>query len=241
VKEKVSVGGSLAGDRAFITVFPAYGMELRLGQDLSTVLGWLREYVSEPSPHIGRTGPVCPFVPSALRDNAVRFSFYYGIDGGNPAEIRELLIDELREFDKTAAPPGRAGTSLASLLVVLPDTDRDGWRIMDEIYGDLKEFAVGHALMVGQFHPMCDEPAVRNPAFPVSRSPVGLFAARRMAPHDILFLHDDPQWFGVYQERFGEHFRRGKVRDPLMRQLYAEASRALDGSDAAAVLQSVLE
>jgi heptaprenyl diphosphate synthase len=233
VKENVSVADSLAGDRAFITVFPAYGKELRLGQDLSTVLGWLREYVSEPSSQIGRTGPICPFVPSALRDNAVRFSFYYGIDGSNPADVRELLIDELREFDSTAAPASRAGTSLASLLVVLPDTGRDGWAVMDEVYGDLKEFAVGHALMVGQFHPICAEPAVRNPAFPVSRSPVGLFAARRMAPHDILFLHADPQWFGVYQERFGEHFRRGKVRDPFMRQLYAEASGAFGRADAA--------
>lgn len=232
---------SLAGDRAFITVFPAYGHELRLGQDLSSVLHWLRDYVSEPSPDIGRAGPVCPFVPSALRDNAVRFSFYYGIDGRNRDELRSLLIDELSEFDKTAAPPNRAGTSLASLVVVLPDTGRDGWSIMDEVYGDLKEFAVGHALMVGQFHPICDERAVRNPAFPVSRSPVGLFAARRMAPHDILFLHSDPQWFGVYQERFGAHFRRGKIRDPLMRELYAQATRTFDGANAAAVLQSVLE
>lgn len=224
---------ALARDRAFITVFPAYGYERRLGQDMTTLLSWLRDYVGAPSPRIGRRGPVCPFVPAALGDSAVRFSFYYGIDGAggdDPARIRSLLRDELREFDAVAAPPGRAGTSLASLIVALPDTVRAGWAIMDEVYGDIKEFAVARGLMVGQFHPACDERAVRNPGFPVSRSPVGLFAARRMAPHDVLFLHGDPRWFAVYQERFGAHFDRGKVRDPLMRDLYWNASRAFAAS-----------
>jgi hypothetical protein len=40
--------------------------------------------------------------------------------------------------------------------------------------------------------------------------PLGLFAARRMAPHDVLFLHRDPRWFELYRERFGGHFNRGK-------------------------------
>jgi hypothetical protein len=240
--ERTIVNTPLARDRALITVFPAYGNELRLGQDLSTVLRWLHDYVSEPSPHIGRNGPVCPFVPSALGDNAIRFSFYYGIDGRNPEEIRSLLFDELAEFDRTAAPAGKAGTSLASLVVVLPDTGAPGWVAMDEAYPDLKEFAVRSGLMVGQFHPACDERAVRNPAYPVSRSPVGLFAARRMAPHDVLFLHDDPRWFQIYRERFAGHYEKGKVRDPLMRELYSNAVRAFGIAESpAAVLQSAAE
>ncbi|WP_325156356.1 DUF6875 domain-containing protein [Actinophytocola sp.] len=214
-----------ARDRVFITVFPGYGQELRLGQDLDRVLSWLRDYVSAPSPHIGRTGPVCPFVPAALGDNAIRFSFHYGTDGRDPAGLHALLAGELREFDRIAEPPGKAGTSLASLLVVLPDTGPQGWAVMDAAYGGIKEFAVATGLMVGQFHPACDERAVRNPGFPVSRAPLGLFAARRMAPHDILFLHDDAEWFAVYQERFGSHYTRGKVRDPLMRELYSNAVR----------------
>lgn len=220
-------------DRDLLTVFPASGYESRLDDDLSTVLHWLRSYVSEPSPHLGRHGPVCPFVPAALGDSEIRFSFHYEVDGHDRGRIRSLLVDELHTFDAVAAPPNRAGTSLASLLVVLPDTGEAGWAAMDEVYEDLKEFAVGRGLMVGQFHPVCDERAVRSPAFPVSRSPIGLFAARRMAPHDVLFLHGDRRWFEVYQERFGAHFARGKVRDPLMRELYRSAVRAFDGGSSA--------
>ena len=220
-----------ARDRVFITVFPGYGHEVRLGQDLERVLGWLHDYVSAPTPHLGRNGPVCPFVPSALGDNAVRSSFYYGVDGRDPRGLHSLLADELREFDRTAAPPSKAGTSLASLLVVLPDTGPEGWVIMDQAYGGIKEFAVATGLMVGQFHPACDERAVRNPDFPVSRAPVGLFAVRRMAPHDILFLHSDPEWFAVYRQRFGSHYTRGKVRDPLMRELYQNAVREFEAAN----------
>jgi hypothetical protein len=237
----VAVSEASARERAFITIFPAYGYELRLGQDLSMVLEWLQNYVAAPSERIGRPGPVCPFVPAALSDNAIRFGFYYGVDGTDPDEVRSLLIDELREFNRTAAPPNRAGTSLSSLVIVLPDTASPGWATMDAVYEDLKEFAVTSGLMVGQFHPDCDERAVRNPAFPVSKSPVGLFAARRMAPHDVLFLHSDPRWFCVYQERFGEHFSRGKVRDPLMRELYWNATRAFEASAGAGELLPVAE
>jgi heptaprenyl diphosphate synthase len=231
--EPVPAAPSETGDRvptttaAQITVFPDHGNDERLSRDLSTVVHWLHRYVSEPLPHIGRSGPVCPFVPAALSDDAVRFSFHYGVDGRHPDQLITLLDKELDTFDRTAPPVGRAGTSLASLIIALPDTGQDGWVIMDEIYERLKEIAVGRGLMVGQFHPACDERAVRNPGFRVSRAPIGLFAVRRMAPHDVLFLHGDARWFGVYRERFGTHFSRGKVRDPLMRELYRNAQTPL--------------
>lgn len=231
--------GTSLHDRALITVSPSSGYELRLGQDLLTVSTWLADYVSQPLPQVGRVGPVCPFVPSALSDRAVRYHFHYQVDGSDPDQIRSLVVDELREFDATAELPGRAGTSLASLLVVLPDTRPTGWNTMDVVYPDLKDFAVGNGLMIGQFHPTCDERAVRNPMFPVSRSPIGLFAARRMAPHDVLFLHGEGRWFDQYQARFGEHFRRGKVRDPLMVELYSSALRKFGDAPRREAFQAV--
>jgi hypothetical protein len=196
----------------------------RRERDLSIVSHWLRSYVSAPLPHVGRTGPVCPFVPSALGAGEVRIHLHYGIDGRQPGHLISLVRKELDRFDAEAPPPGRAGTSLASLLVVLPDTGQPGWVIMDEVYGELKAYAVRRGLMIGQFHPACDERAVRNPGFRVSRAPLGLFAARRMAPHDVLFLHRDPRWFASYRERFAGHAEHGKIRDPLMCALYRDAS-----------------
>jgi heptaprenyl diphosphate synthase len=213
-----------AQHRDVTTVSPAVGHEHRVEADLAVVLRWLREYVSKPTKDVGRTGPVCPFVPPALDDNAVRFDFFYDLDCRDPERLRSVVVDLLHEFEKTAAPPSRAGTSLASMIIVLPDTDAEGWAAIDALYPVLKGVAIELGLMIGQFHPNCDERAVRNPAFPVSISPIALLAVRRIAPHDVLFLHDDERWFTAYEERFGTNIRAGKVRDTFMRELHATAT-----------------
>lgn len=194
--------------------------DTRLEEDLAKVDTWLRQYVGRPDPQLGRNGPVCPFVPPALNDNAIQFSFYYDVDGSSGSHIREVLERELADFSVTAEQLPKSGTSLESRLVVLPDTGPEGWRRLDEVYEALKNTAVSSGLMIGQFHPLCDERAVRNPAFRVSVAPVGLFAMRRMAPHDVLFLHERHSWLRTYDDLFRSHYERGRVRDPLLRELY---------------------
>lgn len=205
-------------------VQPAQGNEQRADEDLATVLEWLRDYVSKPSPHLGRRGAVCPFVPPALNAAAVRLSFHYDTNA-DPDLIRSVLLTELLQFHGTAEPPGSSGTSLASLLAVFPHADPAGWAVIDRVHGDLKDIAVANGLMIGQFHPACVTSAVRNPSFAVSRSPIALVAIRHMAPHDVLFLHDRREWFEAYHGRFGRYFGSRRVRDMRMCQLYDEAVR----------------
>lgn len=205
-----------------IKVLPKRPLDGRLDRDMSTVLGWLRNYIGAPSDRIGRPGPVCPFVPGALNAGAIRFSFHYGVDGCDAGELHGLVSTELREFKATSEPPKSSGISLDSLLVVLPDAAEEGWRGIDESYGALKDIAVGAGLMIGQFHPACAEPAVRNPAFPVSRSPIALYAVRHMAPHDALFLHAERDWFEKYRTRFASHAPRLRA-DPFIHGVYQRA------------------
>jgi len=195
----------------------------RRDADLAVVMRWLRDYVSEPSPRLGRNGPVCPFVPPALSQDAIRFRFRYAVDGRDPGQLTAALAAEMTAFRDTVERPGRSGASLASLLVVLPDTGPAGWATLDRVYAELKDTAVDQGLMIGQFHPRCDERGVRNAAFPVSRAPIALVAIRHMAPHDLLFLHDRRDWFAAYRGQFAELVDAGRLRDPLLRELYASA------------------
>jgi hypothetical protein len=209
-------------------VLACEGGRQTLDADLAVVLRWLREYVSRPSPLLGRRGPVCPFVPPALDGDAVRFSFHYEFGQGpdpDPDQLRAVLVEELARFRQISAPPGPSGRSLASLLVVLPRTDLVGWAAIDQVYVDLKNHAVQQGLMIGQFHSGCDERAARNRAFAVSRSPIALVAIRHMAPHDLLFLHERRAWFAVYQQRFGGDVNGGRLRDAFLRKLYHDAVR----------------
>jgi hypothetical protein len=184
---------------------------------------WLREYVSVADGRVGRSGPVCPFIPRALAERAVETRIRYDVDGSSESELDDELRAEIREFGEAGRPPPHSGVQLESRLIVMPRMGRTGWDCLDAVYAYLKNFAVESGLMIGQFHPRCDERAVRNPDFRVSVAPVAMLAIRHMAPHDILFLHNSEQWFKEYDLRFGSHFQRGRIRDSLLLAMYGEA------------------
>jgi hypothetical protein len=198
--------------------------EKRSDEYRDLVDAWLRDYVSAADRRVGRTGPVCPFIPRALVEGAVDICVRYDIDGSDEAELYDELRAEIRRFGEVGRPPQSSGVSLDSRLIVMPRMGPAGWDRLDAVYyARLKDSAVQSGLMVGQFHPRCDERAVRNPEFQVSVAPVALLAMRHMAPHDILFLHRSGRWFEQYDLRFGPHFQRGRIRDPLLLSLYREA------------------
>jgi heptaprenyl diphosphate synthase len=197
--------------------------ESHSGEYRRLVDAWLREYVSVGDRRVGRSGPVCPFIPRALAQHAVQIDIRYDIAGSSESELIDKLQAEISEFATPGRPLHNTGALLESRLVVMPCMDTEGWERLDAVYERLKGFAVELGIMVGQFHPRCDERAVRNPDFRVSVAPVAMLAIRHMAPHDILFLHRSERWFKEYDSRFRSHFQRGRIRDPLLLSLYNSA------------------
>jgi hypothetical protein len=189
----------------------------------AAVAAWLEDYVSQGHPELGRPGPVCPFVSAARRAGQLDIVYDHELDGTCIDRLGDVMLDQLRDFAATKSLPAK-GVSLASRVVVFPAIGEGEWAVVDEVYGRLKDAAIELGLMVGQFHPRCDEPAVRNRAFCASRAPFALFAMRHMAPHDILFLHENQRWFDRYRREFSKHHERGKVKDKLMMQLYRDAN-----------------
>ncbi|WP_340564021.1 tryptophan 2,3-dioxygenase [Streptomyces sp. GSL17-111] len=76
----------------------------------------------------------------------------------------------------------------------------------------------------------CPEPSVWNSSFTVARAPQPTFAIRRMAVHDILFLHDDPALFAEYDRRFGDRYRTKRSGSHLPQRfvdLYETAAKGV--------------
>lgn len=197
---------------------------------LATIVDWLREYVAKPHPEIGRTGPVCPFVPVSLRTGALRVVVHTEFDGSDPAALTALLRSYLTEFLATA-PESTAQRRQRSVVIVLPSVPEERQLVLNDVHAAFKDEVVRAGAMLGQFYERCPERAVRNPEFLVSTGPVPCFAIRHMAPHDVLFLHDQPDWFALYHRRFADEFRGGKVSDPLMVRLFQAAESAMTGAD----------
>jgi heptaprenyl diphosphate synthase len=162
-------------------------------------------------------------MPRALRQHAVETRVRPDIVGSSEAELIDELWIEVSDFGSSAHPKKSSGVSLESRVIVMPRLDAAGWERLDKVYEHLKHMAVESGKMIGKFHPLCDDRAVRNAEFPVSVAPVAMLAIRHMAPHDILFLNASARWFKAYDSRFRSHFQRNQIRDPLLLSLYGKA------------------
>jgi hypothetical protein len=188
-----------------------------------TALRWLTDYLARPHPAVGRDGAVCPFVEPALQAGSVEI------------RVRELPADPtaadlVGAIDRAVADfrgldfAGRNPT-LHALVVVFPDLPDDRLELLDAAQAQRKTALAVDGLMLGQFHPRCPEPAARNADFLVGRSPVPMIALRRMAFHDVLFLHERADWFEAYARRFGSRYRVGLAADPMFVSLFYRAAR----------------
>ncbi|MEV5341656.1 DUF6875 domain-containing protein [Streptomyces sp. NPDC052676] len=199
---------------------------------LDAVLDWMSGYLGNPHPELGRPGAVCPFVEPALRAGTVRTRVVTGVAPARAREELRALVGEIAD-DLETAEWAHSNRTLHTVVAVLPELPRHLWPLLDEVQAEAKPRLARRGMMLGQFHPDCPEPAARNPRFRVSRSPLPLLAIRRMALHDVLFLHRDPALFAEYRRRFGDRYARGTAVDPLFRQVYEEAAQAMsEGSGA---------
>lgn len=117
-------------------------------------------------------------------------------------------MERYRELVRDGGSP-----DLVSLIVTFPELGRAHWRLIDEGHRICKTAVVRNGLMLGQFHPLCDAPAAHNQTFAVNRAPIPLMVIRQMAPHDVLFLEEDPLWLECYRTTLA---RRGIPVSPLL-------------------------
>lgn len=167
---------------------------------------WLDSYLSRPHEDLGRTGNVCPFVRPALDANTVVIETAIYEENEELTALCNLMRRQIDQFSTMTWPKGKE--SIATLVTIVEGMPEHRWPLLDEAQRRIKAYAVERGYMLGQFHPKCAEPAALNPAFQVSRSPEPLFAIRRIAQHDILFLHASPAMFAEYQKHFAELYNR---------------------------------
>lgn len=196
-------------------------------RDMRRLLTWLDGFISAPHPDLGRSGDVCPFVRASRQRRQLFLALRYDVDGGSGDGVVRAVREEVERFvARFPLPRGARGPVTTTWVAAFPAIPDQRWEVVDECYPALKDEVVAEGMMIGQFHPRCAEPAVRNEGFPVSRSPLPLYALRWMAVHDILFLRGRENWFQQYRSRFGALHDNGRVADPLLRECYEEALSA---------------
>ncbi len=167
---------------------------------ITEVLGWSRAFLAQGHPELGRHGPVCPYTGPSLAGDLF-FLSCPRLTGGI-AEIAATVCSYREWFQEMAAGLDERRRQLLTFLVVLPEFDRDDSGPLDELQLRLKGEFVNSGLMIGQFHPACDQPGVWNEDFRPLRSSIPLLAIRHMVAFDLPFLVDGANHLAAYLALF---------------------------------------
>lgn len=165
------------------------------------IVEWTRTFLLAPHPQLGRDGPVCPFTKAALENRLVLLA---RPETSRDAGEVKRLVSRFREwYCEIAGALDERMRALLTFLVLLPDLDPADASELDALQATLKTEFVEQGLMIGQFHPACNQPGIWNAGFRPLRSPVPLLAIRAMVRQDLPFLADQPSHVEAYRRYFG--------------------------------------
>ena len=165
---------------------------------------WIEAFVARPHEDLGRTGPVCPFVPETLERKTLWIAAERVADR-TAEDVVELVGDYKQRF-VDARPIDGEGVDYKAIVVVFPDLSTDRAKsFFDEL---LKRLAVSSyvedGLVLGAFHPDNEGTAIYNRGFRPFTAPVPFLLIRHAVISDWKFFLDDEDWLSRFAHRFGE-------------------------------------
>ncbi|WP_158835614.1 DUF6875 domain-containing protein [Streptomyces sp. NRRL S-350] len=196
------------------------------------VLDWARRFLTTAHPDLGRSGPVCPYTQPSLRRGLFHLAVAEddgtgaGGGGGEGSDLPALVAELRARYDGLLAElTEESDRELLTVLLVLPGVDRADSTALDEAQRKAKDEFVEQGLMIGQFHPVCEEPGLWNRSFRPLRAPVPLLAVRKLLVFDLPFLTGDETHLNHYLARFAPEVP-ARIRDQLVTSVRAHQRAA---------------
>lgn len=209
---------------------------------LARIVMWVREFLANPHPELGRSGPVCPFAPAALNFDTVWLTEVTDteVDLNTIGQILGTYREIFLQLEPKHGPPAMN----KAVLIVFPNLGATGAALVDEVQLAHKAKFVEQGLMLGEFHAENMSPGLRNEAFYPLRSPIPMLAIRFMVETDLPFLRrdlDPPQtrvaFLRSYLRRLGGVMSRNNFDTAIESLLKAEMQAR--GSDQATIDQVI--
>jgi hypothetical protein len=166
---------------------------------------WIRNYLAQPHPQLGRAGNVCPFAAPALAKDSLRIAVARLTSTSDKRTQIVSAIKRYRDDFLALAGPDR-GSIFHSILILFPDVSPDeAADLIDRTKEELKASFVEQGLMLGEFHSRNESPGLHNPKFMPLRSPIPMLVIRRMVAADLVFLNR-PQYDNASRLRLVEAY-----------------------------------
>lgn len=159
-------------------------------------LGWIKRFIMQPHPDLGRKGPVCPFAQSAHEAAAMHFC---AMDVGEMSF--DVFIDvmlRLTSFFGRLERNMSGRPDLLSLCIFPRNLPAElYYKFIDCAHSMLKPFYMNAGLMLGEFHPLSGVHGAHSERIHPMRSDVPIFVIRLIALHDILFIDRESSATGI--------------------------------------------
>jgi hypothetical protein len=203
---------------------------------LHAVADWISTFVATPNEHLGRDGPVCPFVPGAWEAKTLWLA---------PEQIASRSVSDVvqlaRGYERLfldAQPVDGDEANYKALVVVFTDVPAHRARgYLDDIQQQLGVPSyVEDGVVLGAFYEGNEGSAIYTPSFRPFTPPVPFLLVRRTVISDWKFFLDKKDWLDHWARRFGEsavhalaeELRRlpWRARSPSLPARLGEAPRA---------------
>jgi hypothetical protein len=171
---------------------------------LHAIADWIKSYVVRPHAELGRSGPVCPYVPLTLERGSLWLAVEHVADR-SPSEIVAVIDDYRRQL--LAAPPVGANDDDPKVIaVVFSDLPADQARGIFEVI--LERLALrsyqDDGVLYGPYYEGNEVPAVHNPSFRPFESPAPFVFVRSPVKGDWEFFLDNDDLMRAWAQRYGE-------------------------------------
>lgn len=149
------------------------------------VLPYITNFLTSPHPY--RHGKVCPFVPKAIKQDKIYFTYYQGSTTVAPDQLIQYCVDKLtdEQTDNTIFPQ--------AAIILFPQNFNI--RTLLKIHIDNKLNCVKKYIMLGALYRESMAPSLHSEVFFPLRTPTPTLVLRPMVPMDLLFL--DPKHYSI--------------------------------------------
>lgn len=187
------------------------GEDVKDTTDVERCEGWLKNYLGEPHPELGRTGEICPFIKTSMRRNRVTHRTYPQLKHIDERTLGDVLMYEGMRLSRSLDRENDADFELSAVCILFPNLEESSFDAMHAAHTRSKSLLMRGGIMVSVFYPGYERPALYNPNFHLYQSPYPIAAVRPMAIRDLAFVDYNEEAFSEYRRRFGAKYRAGKV------------------------------
>lgn len=152
----------------------------------------LKPYVAEflTSKHPHRNGVMCPFMPKALSEGHVYFSYF---EGSSRKNSKKFIKDHLSFFEENI------GRKHGAIIIIFKE-DFDISELL-RIHIKNKEQCINKFIMLGALFENSSAPSLHNDAYFPLRTPIPTLVMRDLTSSDLVFLEP-----GHYSSRIKYNF-----------------------------------